>query len=411
MGKPVIEVRNLGKKYRLGQIGAASLRHEIERFVAQILKPKAKNHNDSNFWALKDVSFDVQPGEIIGIIGRNGAGKSTLLKILSRITDPTEGQATLRGRVASLLEVGTGFHPELTGRENVYLNGTILGMKKRGIDARFDEIVAFAEMERQIDTPVKRYSSGQRVRLAFAVAAHLDSEILIVDEVLAVGDAAFQARCREKLDDNQRNRGNTILFVSHQLPLVRNLCQRGLVLEKGRLNMDNDIESALDHYIGQLKSHSTKTIRNRSDRGGTGRIRITDLTLFSDGWQPADRLPCGNACRILVRLNEPVVGASLVCAFYDEIGALVLDLDSSVKSLNDQCMDTRCAAIECAIPILPLKPGRYHINVALALQHELLDHLEAAASVEIIPGHLHGRPVSDRQRGYLFPEHSWRFYP
>lgn len=409
MSKPIIEVESLSKKYRLGVVGATTLREDLGHLVRR-LRGDGPDEEPGEFWALKDVSFSVQPGEVVGILGRNGAGKSTLLKILSRITEPTSGRAVLRGRVASLLEVGTGFHPDLTGRENVHLNGAILGMKRHEIDRRFDEIVTFAEVPKFIDTPVKHYSSGMRVRLAFAVAAHLESEILIVDEVLAVGDAAFQARCREKMDDNRRNRGSTILFVSHQFPLMRDLCQRGIVLDKGRLDLDCDIGAALGHYIGKLKSNSSQTIARRSDRGGSGRVRITQLTLLSEESQPADRLPCGSACKILIRLNSPVAGANLICAFYDEIGSLVMDLDSTAQSKHDRRSDHSCTTIECTLPAMPLKPGRYHINVALVLQGELLDHLEAAAGVEIIAGHLNGRPVSDRLRGYVFPEQSWHFH-
>ncbi len=247
--KPIIEVRNLSKVYQLGSIGARSLREEVERCWARIRKRQGGNgHDDSKpsgeFWALKDVSFEVQPGEVLGIIGRNGAGKSTLLKILSRITQQTSGEITLRGRVASLLEVGTGFHPDLTGRENIFLNGAILGMSKSQIRAKLEEIIAFAEVERFIETPVKRYSSGMYVRLAFAVGAHLDSEILILDEVLAVGDFAFQAKCMEKIKQIARS-GRTILFVSHNLYAVQTLCSRALVLQRGEIAIVGEMHKAI----------------------------------------------------------------------------------------------------------------------------------------------------------------------
>ena len=261
----VIRVEGLSKKYRLGVITRKMLVDQIESYVARKLgKPDPHSYvhekdthimpKPSDFWALKDVSFEVRKGDIIGIMGRNGSGKSTLLKLLSRITAPTEGQAMLKGRVASLLEVGTGFHHELTGRENVYLNGSILGLKKKEIDDRYQQIVSFAEIEEFMETPVKRYSSGMRVRLAFAVAAHLDPEILILDEVLAVGDAAFQEKCLEKIEAT-KNSGVTILFVSHAAESVKQLCNRAIVLQKGRVVCDAPALEAADFYTEGLHLH------------------------------------------------------------------------------------------------------------------------------------------------------------
>ena len=255
MRSPIITVENLGKCYRLQHQQReryTALRDVITSKVKGLFgKRKAesgKQNSEEDFWALKDVSFEIKQGEVVGIIGRNGAGKSTLLKILSRITEPTEGRITLRGRVASLLEVGTGFHPELTGRENIFLNGAILGMTQAEIRAKFDEIVAFAEVEKFLDTPVKRYSSGMYVRLAFAVAAHLEPEILIVDEVLAVGDSEFQKKCLGKMQDVAQG-GRTVLFVSHNMAAVSSLTTRVLVINSGRLNFNGETAQALEHYI------------------------------------------------------------------------------------------------------------------------------------------------------------------
>lgn len=270
MTSPIITVENLSKRYHLGQIGATTLRESVERFMHRLRRKTsderrvtsdAKNgagtpvtrHSSpvtdpQDLWALRDVSFEVQPGEVLGIIGRNGAGKSTLLKILSRITEPTSGRAIIRGRVASLLEVGTGFHPELTGRENTFLNGAILGMKRVEIARKFDEIVAFAEVERFIDTPVKRYSSGMYVRLAFAVAAHLEPEILIVDEVLAVGDSQFQKKCLGKMQD-VATQGRTVLFVSHNMTALKSLCQRAIWLEGGKKRADGPASAIVGGYL------------------------------------------------------------------------------------------------------------------------------------------------------------------
>lgn len=266
MAQTVIKAEHLSKYYRLGVINNGTLFRDIQTWIA-LKRGKEDPHSKigehkydgtaDGFWALKDLNFEIHQGDRVGIIGKNGAGKSTLLKILSRITAPTEGVVKLRGRVASLLEVGTGFHAELTGRENIYLNGAILGMKKKEVDRKLDEIIAFSEIEQHIDTPVKRYSSGMYVRLAFAVAAHLDSEILIADEVLAVGDAAFQKKALGKMNDLSTGQGRTVLFVSHQMNAVKNLCNKGIILEKGRIiRTDDDINDSINYYLGTNDSGS-----------------------------------------------------------------------------------------------------------------------------------------------------------
>ena len=263
MSETIIEVKNLVKEYRLGAIGGTTLTKELQSFIAKIRKKedpntlvgKTKKGNDGEiFRALDDISFTVKKGEALGIIGHNGAGKSTLLKLLSRVTAPTAGEISYSGRIASMLEVGTGFHPELTGRENVYLNGAILGMTKAEIDSKFDEIVQFAEMEKFIDTPVKRYSSGMYVKLAFAVAAHLDAEILVMDEVLAVGDMKFQQKCLGKMGDASANEGKTVLYVSHNMDTIRRLCTRCIVLDHGKIIFDGDTEQAIAIYSNRSMS-------------------------------------------------------------------------------------------------------------------------------------------------------------
>jgi lipopolysaccharide transport system ATP-binding protein len=263
----VIKVENLSKQYRLGTVGASTFKEDLHRWLARIqgkqdpfLMVGAENDrtiiDDSKYvWSLKDINFDINQGDVLGIIGRNGAGKSTLLKILSKVTAPTTGSVKVKGRIASLLEVGTGFHPELTGRENIYLNGAILGMRKYEIKSKFDEIIAFAGIEKYVDTPVKRYSSGMYVRLAFAVAAHLDSEILIVDEVLAVGDAEFQQKCLGKMGDISKSHGRTILFVSHNMPSISTLCNRAILLKNGVVSIDSNVPDAISSYFGG-KVHS-----------------------------------------------------------------------------------------------------------------------------------------------------------
>ena len=282
--RTVIQVENLSKTYRLGVIGSGTLREDVSRRWAKLwrkpdptLKIGQEHHArlvGQEFKALQDVSFEVKQGEVLGIIGRNGAGKSTLLKILSRVTAPTSGEVRVKGRIASLLEVGTGFHPELTGRENVYLNGAILGMKKAEIKKKFDEIVAFSGIEEFIDTPVKRYSSGMYVRLAFAVAAHLEPEILIVDEVLAVGDAEFQKKCLGKMQSVATKEGRTVLFVSHNMAAVRTLCGSAILVEAGKLRLHGDPDSTINHYLAQEGGASSDRRWGKHDAPGDAVMRL-----------------------------------------------------------------------------------------------------------------------------------------
>ncbi len=293
--KPVVEVQNLSKLYRLGAIGATSLRESVEAMFGRkhAAKPAANGAvpDDragpvpNSFWALRDVSFSVNPGKVIGIVGRNGAGKSTLLKVLSRITEPTSGRAILRGRVVSLLEVGTGFHPELTGRENIFLNGTILGMKRAEIAAKFDEIVEFAEVGKFIDTPVKRYSSGMFVRLAFAVAAHLEPEILLIDEVLAVGDAGFQKKCLGKMDEVASQHGRTVFFVSHNMGAVRSLCEEAILIEGGRLVLSGNPGEVISRYLSAASPKDSEVegqiIWNDLDAPKTDDVRLRGIRLLN----------------------------------------------------------------------------------------------------------------------------------
>ncbi len=294
MSDTIIRVENLSKKYTIGhqESGRASyksLRESISNGVKSLSKKLVKSSvketssaTREDFWALKDVSFEIKQGDRVGFIGRNGAGKSTLLKILSRITEPTSGRVSIKGRISSLLEVGTGFHPELTGRENVFLNGAVLGMGREEIKRKFDEIVTFAEVEKFLDTPVKRYSSGMYVRLAFAVAAHLEPEILIVDEVLAVGDLAFQKKCLGKMEDVS-GQGRTILFVSHNMQAIRTLCSRGILLEKGQVISDTSTEHVLSIYNQRLREQTITAdndVRNPKNRRGSGQVRFTGISVL-----------------------------------------------------------------------------------------------------------------------------------
>jgi ABC-type polysaccharide/polyol phosphate transport system ATPase subunit len=295
----VVKVENLSKSYMLRHMQRRSryttLRDVLTEKVRNTFSKRTGDDDSTElFWALKHVSFEIKNGERIGIIGRNGAGKSTLLKILSRITDPTEGRISIKGRVASLLEVGTGFHPELSGRENIFLNGAILGMSRAEIKSRFDEIVAFAEIDKFLDTPVKRYSSGMYVRLAFAVAAHLEPEILIVDEVLAVGDAQFQKKCLGKMQDVSKNEGRTILFVSHSIGAVRTLCQKAIFLKDGQIQKSGEVNEVLPAYLEITKGEDTGIIVKATPKSASGEWEIgTDISIligwhqnrFAPGWQ------------------------------------------------------------------------------------------------------------------------------
>jgi lipopolysaccharide transport system ATP-binding protein len=289
----VIKVENLSKQYRLGNIGTGTVSHDINRFFAKIrgkedpflkigeTNDRSKKGNSDLVWALKDINFEVQQGEILGIIGKNGAGKSTLLKILSKVTGPTTGSIKAKGRIASLLEVGTGFHPELTGRENIFLNGAILGMNKLEIRSKLDEIVDFAGIERYLDTPVKRYSSGMMVRLGFAVAAHLEPEILVVDEVLAVGDAEFQKKAIGKMQDVSANQGRTVLFVSHNMASVKALCNKGILMQQGCIEFDGEIDQTIDFYLKneneKCQFKGTTDWAKQTDRPGTDHFKLNKV--------------------------------------------------------------------------------------------------------------------------------------
>jgi lipopolysaccharide transport system ATP-binding protein len=278
--KPIIRVENLGKQYRLGgpQEAYSTLRESLSNAARAPWRWRKREKDAPEIWALRDVNFAVAAGEVVGVIGRNGAGKSTLLKVLSRITEPTQGRVELFGRVGSLLEVGTGFHPELTGRENIYLNGAILGMKRQEIARVFDDIVAFAEVEQFIDTPVKRYSSGMYLRLAFAVAAHLEPEILLVDEVLAVGDAQFQKKCLGKMGEVAQG-GRTVLFVSHNMAAVQSLCNKALLLTRGQVTQFGAVKDVVNEYMREADTADAATLLNRAKRSGSGEIRLLDVKI------------------------------------------------------------------------------------------------------------------------------------
>jgi lipopolysaccharide transport system ATP-binding protein len=409
MSQPIIAARSVSKAYRLGAIGATSLKEEVARLWdrARGRSPHRIGGGAADFWALRDVSFDVQPGEVVGIVGRNGAGKSTLLKILSRITQQTSGEITLRGRVASLLEVGTGFHPDLTGRENIFLNGSILGMSKAEIRRKFDEIVAFAEVEQFIDTPVKRYSSGMYVRLAFAVAAHLEPEILIVDEVLAVGDASFQKKCLGKMKDVSNREHRTVLFVSHNMAAIQALCQRGLLLDQGRLTDDGPALDVTRRYLEASNEIAATNVSERTDREGDGSVRLTAATVSAaDG---SALITSGSRLRIVLEYEaaSPVRRLNAVIGLYTDTGLGVYGLDSEATRELPPVLPAR-GSVTCETAPLNLTAGPCLVNVALLKDGEMADYVANAARFTIEPENFYGTgKTPGRDWMVAMVKHSW----
>ncbi|HUW11361.1 MAG TPA: ABC transporter ATP-binding protein [Anaerolineae bacterium] len=416
MGNYAIKVEGLGKRYRIGERQKYKALRDVltdavyapVRAAGRLLRAGGREPRpDSTIWALKDVSFEVAHGEVLGVIGRNGAGKSTLLKILSRITEPTEGEVRLRGRIGSLLEVGTGFHPELTGRDNVYLNGAILGMKRAEIERKFDEIVAFAEVEKFLDTPVKHYSSGMHVRLAFAVAAHLEPEILLVDEVLAVGDAAFQKKCLGKMGEVAEG-GRTVLFVSHNMGSIQALCQRGILFENGIGALNGDIEQVISYYLGHMEAKSIQPLAERVDRAGKGKVRLVGLEISGNGMNSA-MLSTGAPAYFVFDVDQVRPGMSCYFTIYNLQGQQLANFHSGAHGAED-VRDARLGTrLICDIDELVLVPGRYRINVALFSDGEMQDHVEAAAVFDVEQGVIRGRPVNRPiGAGNVCVPHRWR---
>ncbi|MEA3213368.1 MAG: lipopolysaccharide transport system ATP-binding protein [Chthoniobacter sp.] len=380
MAAPMIEVKGLSKRYRLGAFGARSLRDEAEAVWNRLRGKAVRAESPDDFWALQDVSFSVEPGEVIGIIGRNGAGKSTLLKILSRITEPTIGEVILNGRAASLLEVGTGFHPELSGRENIFLNGAILGMTRAEIRRKFDEIVHFAEVENFIDVPVKRYSSGMYVRLAFAVAAHLEPEILIVDEVLAVGDQEFQRKCLGKMQEISSGQGRTILFVSHHMPAIRRLCRKCVVLDRGHASPPLPVDEAIDAYTSGVSESGYDLEVSKVRRGGSTEGRACRITRI----RVEGELCYGKSMRIefTVECFREITDAMLGIGFNVAEGSRVLTLDSD---LSRRLLHLRPGthSVTITLPSLPLHPGFYYCSAGIGSGNHFFDILDSFAVWEV----------------------------
>jgi lipopolysaccharide transport system ATP-binding protein len=423
MADVVIKAESLSKKYIIGHRaesgGYVALRDVLARKARTLwrstralvqARPRVVGDTLEEFWALKDVSFEVRRGETVGIIGRNGAGKSTLLKVLSRITEPSAGRVTIRGRVASLLEVGTGFHPELTGRENIYLNGSILGMTRAEIRRRFDEIVAFAEVEKFLDTPVKRYSSGMYVRLAFAVAAHLEPEILVVDEVLAVGDTAFQKKCLGKMGDVAKE-GRTVLFVSHNMAAAQQLCQSGMVLNSGGVDFRGDIRSAIGHYLQGMKALQPTDLAERRDRRGNQRLTFTAVKLLDSSNSEQRQVVTGQDLfiRFCYAAKEEMRGAVVKIAFNvrSSQGYLLtnlnsLDVDKLVMDLHPQ------GWFQCAWPRFNLRSGSYDCALFCEVNGEVADWLQSAFTLDVEDGDFFGTgKIINRDQGDFLVPYEW----
>lgn len=369
----VISVENLSKSYRLGQIGTGTFAYDLNVWWARLrgkpnplLRIGEKDHGNrigEEVWALKDVSFKVNQGEVLGIIGRNGAGKSTLLKILSRVTAPTSGEIKVKGRVASLLEVGTGFHPDLTGRENVYLNGAILGMTRDEVARKFDEIVDFAGVEKFIDTPVKRFSSGMYVRLAFAVAVHLDPEILVVDEVLAVGDAEFQQRCFRKMQEVSDG-GRTILFVSHNMAAVRQICEKGLLLEMGKVAISGEINEVVDDYLSQVLVPANESLIIEA-----GSFVLRSVRIFSNRGDKVIKTFDPVEIRVVFNAKKEIVDPGLYVGILAMDGQRILGLDFKDMTTIDPIRIGQTVEMGFIIDELSLLPGQYQLEIHLKDMH------------------------------------------
>ena len=425
MSEIAIRVEHLSKRYRIGLeeerpdtfAGALTsfVRSPLKNFrQLRRLSRLEEGEAEDIIWALKDVSFEVKRGEVIGIIGRNGAGKSTLLKILSRITEPTSGRVEMYGRVSSLLEVGTGFHPELTGRENIYLNGTILGMRKAEIDRKFDEIVDFSGVEKFIDTPVKRYSSGMKVRLAFSVAAHLEPEILLVDEILAVGDVEFQRKCLGKMGEVAKG-GRTVLFVSHNMLAIQKLCHNAVWLNNGSIISKGKVKQVVHEYLKATSNLSKIPLMKRRDRGGDGRLRFCQISVLDENKEPVSAVKSGSGItlRIDFKLTQELVLKDVFfqISFLNALGQQLFVLATRFSNGNFKEVKQGDYVL-CKIPVLPLLPGVYELHLFAKEGYELLDAIFGAAQINVIPDDVFGSgKLQPSDGGSIIVPHEWEIFP
>ncbi len=417
MSDVAITVENLSKQYVLGRRKAPqdALSDALEsaaRSPLKWLRARAERNREpaERFWAVKDVNFSIKQGEAVGVVGRNGAGKSTLLKLLSRITEPTTGSIRCRGRVASLLEVGTGFHPELSGRENIFLNAAILGMRRTEIARRFDEIVAFSEVERFLDTPVKRYSSGMYVRLAFAVAAHLEPEVLIVDEVLAVGDAAFQKKCLGKMG-SVVHEGRTVFLVSHNMAAITALCTRALLFEKGQLAFSGSPPAVVEEYLARSRTAARQRVSERTDRKGEGGMRFSSVSVLNERGEPVSSVASGQDVSICAEYAIPsgqtLTNAIVQIKFFGALGQPLFAC-SSLSSRADALSLSPGGRLLCRVPRLPLMPGLYTYTIWCTVGGNLEDLVADAGEVAVVEGdYFSTGKLPPRDVGDFLVAHTW----
>lgn len=416
----VLDIENVSKQYRLGEIGTGTLQHDLKRWWASVqgredpfMKIGEANDRtqkgDSDYvWALRDINFQVEQGQAVGIIGRNGAGKSTLLKLLSKVTKPTTGTIKYKGRIASLLEVGTGFHPEMTGRENIYLNGAILGMSRKEISRKFDEIVDFAGVERYVDTPVKRYSSGMYVRLAFAVAAHLESEILIVDEVLAVGDAEFQKKCIGKMGDVTKDQGRTILFVSHNMASIQNLCDYGIFMEKGTVRYRGDIQKTVDYYLlNNSLQGNTKNLEKTYKSIYKSKIKSLSLKdVQTDLDKTSFKMGEDIKIRVELDIRENFENLGMNVRMNDVYGNGIAAWRTSEMGIEIKNNEV----VELTIQNLNVFDGNYNFSISILNNKETIDYVDARLNMEIIPYELEvfGNKSVNRSNNLIYTPAVWK---
>ena len=402
-----LKAENISKQYRLGQVGTGTLSHDLNRFWHQVrgkedpylkigeTNDRSSKGNSDYDWSLRDINFEIEQGDAVGIIGRNGAGKSTLLKLLSKVTKPTTGKIYTNGRIASLLEVGTGFHPEMTGRENIYLNGAILGMTRKEIKRKFDEIVDFSGVERYIDTPVKRYSSGMYVRLAFAVAAHLESEILIVDEVLAVGDAEFQKKCLGKMGDVSKGEGRTVLFVSHNMAAVKTLCRKGILLENGSIAMEGDINQTVERYFDYNTGGSfNKHLFIPKDSYFLNKIEIKSSikNIFESG----------DDLTFEIELNDKFPDLLIDIGLYDTFEEKLFNMSTSYFE-----MDTSRKKLICRFKNILLE-GNYYINLLITDKRKR-EHYSKCLMFSVLNGDFYGQgKLPEKIPSKILIDHEWK---
>lgn len=424
--QPIIKIENLSKQYRLGTIGTGTLRNDLKRWWFKTIKnedpflkigesnDRSVKGNSEYVWALKDINLEVMPGDVFGIIGKNGAGKSTLLKILSKVTGPTTGKIQFNGRIGSLLEVGTGFHPELTGLENIFLNGAILGMTKAEIRRKLDEIIDFSGCERYIDTPVKRYSSGMTVRLGFAVAAHLEPEILVVDEVLAVGDAEFQKKAIGKMQDVSRNDGRTVLFVSHNMFSIKKLCTKGLLLNNGTIATIDTISKVVEKYEIETVAFAQPELTERSDREGSGKVKAIKCILKNKHNVAAETIVCGDPFTLEITIERFINSFS---SSNIQIAANICNLSGEkALQLSNFFIDkpipieSKHTTIRYKINKFPLNPGSYTVRLFIADDHEIFDWIDYCLVFHVEEGDFFNTGKIDNS-SVFFIDHTMELVP